>query len=261
AIDDVGERTKRLFLASDRVGEFLRATLGRTLLYAAQVAPEIAHSIDDVDRAMRWGFGWEIGPFELWDAIGVPAVIEALGSSSVPPLVDQLRQAGRRSFRDGGLPPASPDFSILTCAKDQERVVRRNAGASLVDLGDGVLALEFHSKANTIGGDTIQMMQAALKIASADFQAIVIGNDAPHFSAGANLMLVLLEAQEGNWEELDLMVRSFQAATRALREADVPVVACPAGRVLGGGSRLSCIATGLRQPRKPTSVWWRPASG
>jgi 3-hydroxyacyl-CoA dehydrogenase len=117
-------------------------------------------------------------------------------------------------------------------------VVRRNAGASLVDLGDGVLAVEFHSKMNSIGGDTIQMLHAGLKEAAAGFAALVIGNDAPDFSVGANLMLVLLEAQEGNWDEIDLMVRAFQGATQALRSADVPVIVAPAGRTLGGGCEI-----------------------
>src|SRR5204863_2195443 len=119
-----------------------------------------------------------------------------------------------------------------------QKVVRRNAGASLVDLGDGVLALEFHSKMNAIGGDTVQMLNAGVKEAAANFAALVVGNDAPNFSAGANLMLVLLEAQEGNWDEIDMMVRAFQQSTQALRFADVPVVVAPAGLTLGGGCEI-----------------------
>jgi 3-hydroxyacyl-CoA dehydrogenase len=238
SIDDVGRRLKTLFLGSDKVGAFLRATLGPTLVYAAQVAPEIAHSIDDVDRAMKWGFGWEQGPFEIWDAIGVRQVVEALGASTWPPLVDEVLRHGRNRFRDDGVPPAAAGLQILKAAKDRQRVVRRNAGASLVDLDDGVLAVEFHSKMNVIGGDTMQMLQAGLKEASANFAALVVGNDAPDFSAGANLMLVLLEAQEGNWDEIDLMVRTFQTATQALRYSDVPVIVCPAGRTFGGGCEV-----------------------
>ena len=127
--------------------------------------------------------------------------------------------------------------------RSRQRVVRKNAGASLVDLGAGVLALEFHSKMNAIGGDTIQMLQAGLREASRNFAALVVGNDAPNFSAGANLMLVLLEAQEENWDEIDLMVRGFQQATMSLRYADVPVVVAPSGLAIGGGceiGRASC---------------------
>ena len=137
------------------------------------------------------------------------------------------------------MPPAAPDLQILRSAKDRQRVVQKNAGASLVDLGDGVLALEFHSKMNAIGGDTIQMMHAGVKEAAANFAALVVGNDAPNFSAGANLMLLLLEAQEGNWDEIDLMIRAFQGATQALRYADVPVIVAPAGLTLGGGCEIA----------------------
>ena len=214
-IEDVGERIKTLFLGRDKAGDFLRDTLGSLLIYTAQVTPDIAYSIDDVDRAMRWGFGWDLGPFELWDAIGIKNVLDALAISgpAVPALVAAQIAQGRDTFRAGPVAPAAPGLQILRSAKERERVVRRNAGASLVDLGDGVLAVEFHSKLNTIGGDTVAMLNAGLKEASANFAALVVGNDATDFSAGANLMLVLLEAQEGNWDEIDLMVRTLQSAT------------------------------------------------
>ena len=239
AIEDPAERTKTLFLGQDQVGAFLRATLGELLLYAARVAPEIAHGIDDVDRAMRWGFGWELGPFEIWDAIGVREVLAATKAAEPPPLVAELLTAGRNRFRDGILPPAGPDRQLLGRARERGGVVKKNAGASLVDLGDGVLAVEFHSKLNTVGGDTLEMLHAGVKEAAANFSALVIGNDAPNFSAGANLMLLLLEAQEGNWDDIDLMVRSFQGATQALRYADVPVIVCPVGLTLGGGCEIA----------------------
>jgi 3-hydroxyacyl-CoA dehydrogenase len=128
---------------------------------------------------------------------------------------------------------------ILRAAKDRQRVVRRNPGASLVDLGDGVLVVEFHSKMNAIGADTLHMLHEGVKEATANFEALIVGNDAPHFSAGANLMLLLLEAQEANWDEIDLMIRSFQRATQALQHAEVPVVSCPAGLTLGGGCEIA----------------------
>ncbi len=240
AIEDAGERTRTLFLGKDRVGELLRATLGQTLLYTARVAPDIAHSVDDVDRAMRWGFGWELGPFEIWDAIGIQTVVDAMATppADLPRLVAEALGAGRTRFREGRLPPASSDLQILRSAKEREKTVRRNAGASLIDLGDGVLAVEFHSKKNTIGADTIQMLQAGLKEASANYQALVVGNEAQDFSAGANLMLLLLEAQEGNWDEIDLIVRSFQQVNLALRYSDVPVVVASAGLTLAGGCEI-----------------------
>jgi 3-hydroxyacyl-CoA dehydrogenase len=169
------------------------------------VAPQIAHDPADVDRAMRWGFGWALGPFEL------------RGTSS-------------------------PGLTLLGSSKASRGVVRRNAGASLVDLGDGALAVEFHSKMNAIGGDTIQMLRAGVTEAEANFTALVVGNDGVHFSAGANLMLLLLESQEGNWDEVDMMIRAFQGATMSLKYADVPVVVAPAGLALGGGCEVALHA-------------------
>jgi len=243
SIDDVGERVKMLFNSKDKAGEFLRETLAPTLVYTARVTPQIAHSIDDVDRAMRWGFGWDLGPFELIDAIGVKDVLAAAQGThamagGVPPLIATMLEGGLSSFREGLVKPAAADLQILRTAREHNRVIKKNGGASLVDLGDGVIAVEFHSKMNAIGGDTIQMLQAGVKEAAKSGQAVVIGNDAPNFSAGANLMLVLLEAQEGNWDEIDLMIRAFQQATMSLRYSPVPVVAATAGLSLGGGTEI-----------------------
>jgi len=219
------------------------ATLEYRQKQSARITPDVAHSIDDVDRAMRWGFGWDLGPFELIDAIGVKDVLAAAEGThamtgGVPPLIADLLASGKTRFRDGLVKPSAPNLQILRTAKEQNRVIKKNAGASLIDLGDGVIAVEFHSKMNAIGGDTIQMLQAGVKEAAKNGQALVIGNDAPNFSAGANLMLVLLEAQEGNWDEIDMMIRAFQGATMALRYSPVPVVAAPAGLALGGGTEI-----------------------
>jgi 3-hydroxyacyl-CoA dehydrogenase len=230
AIDDTGARLRKLFLGDDKVGRFLRDTLGRTLIYTSRVAPGIAHSAGDVDRAMRWGFGWDLGPFETWRAIGIDEVLAACGSD--------LKGGWHVAPPDGERSSPGGELQILRAAGDRSPVVKRNAGASLIDIGDGVLAVEFHSKMNAIGGDTIQMLQAGVKEAAANFRALVVGNDAVHFSAGANLMLLLLEAQEGNWEDVDLMVRAFQSATMSLKYADVPVIVAPAGMVLGGGCEI-----------------------
>jgi len=210
-ITDLRERIRTLYNGKDRVGEFLRQTLAPTLEYTGKVTPQIAYSPDDVDRVMRWGFGWELGPFEVKEA-----------------LEGRIRE----------VPPAAPDLQLMRSTKERNRVVRKNAGASLVDLGDGVLCVEFHSKMNAIGGDTIQMLHTGLKEAAANFAALVVGNEGEHFSAGANIMLLLLEAQEENWDEVDLMVRAFQNATMALRYADVPVIVAPAGLALGGGCEI-----------------------
>ena len=229
AIDDLPARIRALLLDPGRAGAFMRATLGRTLVYAAETAPAIARSTGDVDRAMRWGFGWELGPFELWEAIGAGAVLEACGLSAPPAAVrdmDAVRQA------------RGPEPRILRAAKAARPPVRQNAGASLVDLGDGVLAVEFHSKMNAIGGDIVDMLRLGVQDAEQGFEALVIGNDDATFSAGANLMLMLLAAREEHWDEIDLMVRTFQSAVTGLRSASVPVVVAPAGLTLGGGCEI-----------------------
>ena len=207
-IDDVGERTKALFESKDKAGAFLRETLAPTIEYATTIAPDVAYSPDDVDRAMMWGFGWERGPLALGQMLGLAGTAVDAGSKGP---------------------------GLLTA----ERVIKKNAGASLVDLGDGVLCVKLHSKMNAIGGDTVQMLHAGVAEATANFAAFVVSTDAPNFSAGANLMLLLLEAQEGNWDEVDLMVRTFQNATQALRFSDVPVVAATTGLTLGGGCEIA----------------------
>ena len=216
SIESVGERLRALYGGTDKVGAFLRATLGPTLDFARAHADEIAYSPDDVDKAMRWGFGWELGPFETAAALAVAAGENA----QIPTPNTQTPTPNAKSQAAG-------------------RVVRKNAGASLIDMGDGVLQVEFHSKMNAIGGDTIEMLHAGVTEASRNFTAMVVGNGGANFSAGANLLLLLLEAQEGNWDEVDLMIRGFQGATMALKHADVPVVVAPAGLTLGGGCEIA----------------------
>jgi 3-hydroxyacyl-CoA dehydrogenase len=228
SIEDVGERIKTLFFGKDKVGQFLRDTLGPTLLYAARVAPDIAYSPEDLDRAMKWGFGWELGPFGILEALGPEAVAEAVVGPE------------RAALQTHASPTAASPFVVARPSQGgEEKIVRKNAGASLVDLGDGVLGVELHAKPNAIGADTIQMLQAGVKEAAANFAALVVFTNATNFSLGANLMLVLLEAQEGNWDEIDLMVRTFQNTTQALRHADVPVIVAPAGLTLGGGCEIT----------------------
>ena len=210
AIADATERVRTLYYGKDRVGQFLRDTMGPTLVYTAQVTPRIATGPEDVDRVMRWGFGWQLGPFELIEAIGLE------------------------------VPAGSP--TILRAGAERTRVVKQNPGARLLDMGDGVLRVDFHSKMNAIGPDTIQMLQAGVDEAAKNFAALVVGNDGDNFTAGANLMLVLLEAQDENWDDLDLMVRAFQQATLGLRSASVPVVVATAGLALGGGCEIALHA-------------------
>ena len=255
SVEDTGERVRALVWGKDRVGQFLWKTVGRTLRYAANRVPEIANNVVDVDRAMRWGFGWELGPFETWDAIGVEKSVERMKADgwSVPANVGRMLAAGAKSFYKSENGQRSYfDFDaleykpvnepagtvILKSVKDRTAVVKRNAGASLVDIGDGVACLEFHSKMNAIGGDTIQMLRQSIAEVERNFVGMVVGNQAQYFSVGANLMLILITAQEEEWEEIDLMVRAFQQGTMSLRYSAKPVVVAPFGLVPGGGCEV-----------------------
>jgi 3-hydroxyacyl-CoA dehydrogenase len=234
SIADVEERIRKLFAGEDRAGAFLRQTLGPTLLYARSVAAGVAHSAADVDRAMRWGFGWERGPLETLDAIGEKEVLAACDS-----WLSRLPEASRhRPGGDFAARAVRSDSSILAGARQQSRTLRRNEAASLVDLGDGVLCVELHSKLNIIGADTLEMLHAGIAEAVKHFAALVVGTDAENFSAGANLLLLLIEAQEENWDEIDHMIRTFQGVSMSLKTCPVPVVAATAGLTLGGGCEL-----------------------
>ena len=262
-IEDLRERLKILVNAGDRSGQFYRQSLFDTFHYAAMRVPEIADSIVAIDNAMKWGFGWENGVFEMWDAVGVERVVAdwEKGKRFVPPLVDGLRNAGGSSFyaRHDGLSARfdfgssayraleeKPGVILLSELRARQREVKRNAGASLIDLGDGVVCLEFHSKMNTLGADAVQMVHAGLKALGDSFDAMVIGNQASNFSVGANLMLVLMAIQDGEWNELHQAVRSFQNANMALKYAPKPVVAAPFGMTLGGGTEMCLHATRVR---------------
>jgi len=240
SIDDFRERLRVLFLGNDLVGKFIRATLGQTLLYAANISNEISYSINDIDRAMRWGFGWHLGPFELWDTIGVESILESCDIKETPELIRDLKQTNRiRKFRPGILPPAQPDLQILRRKKEEQPLVKRNDSANLVDLGDGVLAVEFHSKMNTIGQDAIEMLSLGIAEAELNFEALVVGNDDSNFCTGANLTIILTEAQNRHWKEIDLMIKAFQSVVASLRHTTVPVIVSPSGFTLGGGCELS----------------------
>jgi len=254
-IEDAPERLKALTWGKDRVGAFLWKTLSKTLTYAARRIPEIADNVVEVDRAMRWGFGWELGPFEVWDAIGVEKSVARLKEEGVqvPANVEQMLSSGATSFykKENGQQfyfdfesgkyvslNEQPGVLILKSVKDQKGIIKKNAGASLIDIGDGVACLEFHSKMNAIGGDTLQMLKFALGEVEKNFVGLVVGNQGTNFCVGANIMLMLMEAQDENWEELDLMVRVFQNSTMSLRYSPKPVVVAPFQMVFGGGCEM-----------------------
>ena len=258
-IEDVGERLRSIVSARDRAGAFIWKTLSDTLLYTARRIPEITDDIVSVDNAMRWGFNWELGPFEVWDAIGVEESTSRMKTEGkqIPPLVESLLSSGQRRFyevRQGQRfyfdlasqkqkpIPEKPGILLLRSLKEHSKVIHTNPGASLIDLGEGVACVEFHSKMNAIGGDTVQMIQRALLEVEKNFTGLVIGNQGENFSVGANLMMLLLAAQEAEWDEIDLMVRAFQNANMSLRYSSKPVVVAPFGMTLGGGCEVTLHA-------------------
>jgi 3-hydroxyacyl-CoA dehydrogenase len=261
-IEPLAARLKALVALDDKVGRFLWQLISEHIRYAAFMVPEIADRVVEIDRAMRWGYANELGPFEMWDALGFVETarrMEAEGRE-LPRLALSLLHAGTASFYTPGqvdsADPAPrtdyfdlaaaayrhleprPGITVLADLKRARGVVKTNPGASLIDLGDGVLCCEFHSKANAIGDDIMLMVSAGLAELETNFDAMVLGNQGEHFSAGANLMMVLLAAQEQEWDELDAAVRGFQQMNMSLKYAPKPVVAAPFGLALGGGCEL-----------------------
>jgi len=258
-IEDLPQRLRTLVASDDRVGQFLWPLFRDLFWYAGQMAPEISGRIVEIDRAMRWGFAFGLGPFEAWDALGVRETAERMRREgcAVPPAVERMLASGADSFyqaadRDGqprtryfdlanttwGDLEPRPGVLALSAIKRARGVVKKNSGASLVDLGDGVLCLEFHSKMNTLGEDAVLMIEAGLEATSHGFEALIIANQGEQFSVGANLVTVLLAAQEGEWDELDAGVRRFQQTFMALKYSARPVVAAPFGMTLGGGCEI-----------------------
>jgi 3-hydroxyacyl-CoA dehydrogenase len=256
------DQLRALVYADDPAGRLAWHITKKVLLYSAARVPEIADDIVSIDRAMRWGFNWDLGPFEVWDAIGVEKSVAKMREEGevIPPLVEELLAAGGTSFYDrqpheikvfhlGGKfseVKEHPKSISLAQLKEQGKVIRSNKGASLIDIGDEVLCLEFHSPKNAIAADIIQMIHTAGKEVSANWRGLVIGNQGANFCVGANLMLILMEAQDQNWPELDLMVRQFQKAMGSLRSLDRPVVVAPFGMTLGGGVEVSLPADRLQ---------------
>ncbi len=254
-IESLPERLRALVYANDKAGEFLWRTMSEAGSYAANRIPEIADNIVEIDNAMKWGFAHEMGPFEKWDAIGVEKSVARLKGEgrSVPANVEKMLAAGAKSFykTENGQRqyfdfasgeykpvPVPAGITILKSLKDQSKVIKKNAGASLIDLGDGVACVEFHSKMNALGSDQLGMIQWAVKEVEKNYVGLVIGNQGENFSAGANIMMMLMAAQEGEWDEINLGVRQFQNTTMSLRYSAKPVVVAPHHLTLGGGCEM-----------------------
>ena len=255
-IEPLEDRLRALVALPDKVGQFLWTLISEQMLYAAHMVPEISDRIVEIDRAMRWGYAMSLGPFEMWDALGFVETARRMEKQGtvLPAGVTRMLQAGADSFyrfaANGGQPrreyfdlgntryaelEARPGVISLPDVKRARGVVKSNPGASLIDLGDGVVCCEFHGKMNALGEDSFQMLQAGLAELEKNFDAMVIGNQGENFSAGANLMLVLMAAQEGEWDELNMAINRFQQLNMAIKYSAKPVVAAPFAMSLGGG--------------------------
>lgn len=258
SIENVRDRMKVFAAGKDKAGELFRASFFGLFEYVSDRIPEIADELYRIDDAMRAGFGWELGPFEVWDAVGLKESLQGMKSygHEAAGWVHEMLDAGFSTFykvEDGVrkyydipskayLPvPGTEEFIILDSLR-ANKLLWKNSGASIIDLGDGILNVEFHSKMNTIGGDTLQAINKAIDMAEKDYRGVVIGNDGANFSAGANVGMIFMMAVEQEWEELNMAVRLFQNTSMRIRYSSIPVVVAPHNLTLGGGCEFSLHA-------------------
>jgi 3-hydroxyacyl-CoA dehydrogenase len=250
---DPRERTKAILAGSDRASEIARQVTYATLAYSSNRLGEIADDLVNIDRGMRWGFAWDHGPFETWDGLGVADTVAKMEAAGIKPAawVKEMLAAGRQSFYEGDTywdpksksakkVPVSPRELSLKTVKAQKKLVFQNDGASLWDIGDRIACLEFHTKMNAIDGDTITMLHRSVDEAEKRFDGMVVSNEDPQaFSAGANIMLVVMAAGQGNYKAIEEMGKGLQDGMMRLRYAGVPVVTAPFGLTLGGGAEVA----------------------
>ena len=257
--EDPKARVKKLVADQGKAGEFARKVLYRSLAYSARRVGEIADSITAIDDAMRWGYNWELGPFEVWDALGFVETADAIEKAGhkLPDTIAKMKAAGAKSFYDGNkvwnllegayeTRETDPRYVTLPELRKGDKPVLKNDGAEAWDLGDGVLGLTFKTKANSIDPDVISMLGQAADKAETDFRALVIANQGEHFCVGANLLLVVMAGSQGQWDQIRDMVKGYQYATQRLKYARVPVIAAPYGMTLGGGLELCFGSDGVQ---------------
>ncbi len=256
-IDDLVQRTKVLYNGSDKAGEFYRKSFNGLFAYVSNRLPEITDELYKIDDAMRAGFGWELGPFEAWDAVGLKESIDKIKEDGhqVSSWIEKMLENGVESFYkvENGKRlfydvesssykevPGGPvvDLNVLK----ENNVVWKNNDASIIDIGDGVINVEFHSKMNTIGGGTLQAINHAIDLAEKEYKGVTISNTGQNFSAGANVGMIFMFAVEQEWEELDFAIRAFQKTMMRIRYSNVPVVVAPHNMALGGGCEMSMHA-------------------
>ncbi len=258
-IEDVKERMRKTVATEGAVGEFAWKVLSRSLAYSARRIGEICDDIAAVDKGMRWGYNWDLGPFETWDALGFAATYDRMVKEGIalPASVKKMRESGAESFYKGNevysllqgkyvAAPSDPREATLTVLRRGEAPVLKNAGAEAWDMGDGVLGLTFRSKMNSIDADVIQSLHDAVSRAEESFSSLLITNQGEHFCVGANLMLVVMAAGQKQWEQLRSMVKNYQGATQRLKYSSVPVIAAPYGMTLGGGLELCFACDGVQ---------------
>jgi len=257
-IENLRERMKIFAKGKDKAGELFRHSSFGLFEYVSDRIPEISDELYRIDDAMRAGFGWELGPFELWDAVGVKEAIEGMEQygNKAATWVHEMLDSGNTSFYkvENGVKkyydipsksykalPGTDEFIILDNLREN-KTLWKNSGVSIIDLGDGILNVEFHTKMNTIGGDVISGINKAIDMAEKDYRGLVIGNDGANFSAGANVGMIFMMAVEQEWDELNMAIRMFQNTSMRIRYSSIPVVVAPHNLTLGGGCEFSLHA-------------------
>jgi 3-hydroxyacyl-CoA dehydrogenase len=263
SIDDVGERVRTVMTGTDKAARFAERVTLDTLAYASRRIPEISDDLLNIDRALRWGFGWDLGPFQVWDAFGVRAGVQRMKELGLQPApwVEQMLASGRESFYDvqgtqdtawdvrsrkALIVPENPRTLRVEHLRRRGKRVDGNDSASLWDMGDGALLLEFHTKMNSIDDGIVAMMNRALDQAESSAKGLVIGNDGANFSAGANIMALLMAIKSDDLASVEKLVADFQSVNQRLRYSPVPVVAAPFGLTLGGGAEVTMAANAVQ---------------
>lgn len=253
-VDDLKQRLKLLVNFKDKAGEFYRATLYPLFIYSANRIPEISDELYKIDDAIKAGYGWELGPFETWDALGVADTVKALQDAghTVPAWVTEMLSAGHTAFykiengkrlyydipsKSYKIIPGTEDFILLDNIRESS-IIWKNSGTTITDLGDGILNLEFHTKMNSIGGEVIEGINKAIDLAEQQYKGLVVSNNGANFSAGANVGMIFMMAVEQEFDELDFAIRQFQNTMMRIRYSSIPVVAAPHNMALGGGCEL-----------------------
>ncbi|MFS1513755.1 3-hydroxyacyl-CoA dehydrogenase/enoyl-CoA hydratase family protein [Chengkuizengella sp. SCS-71B] len=247
-------KLKALITSDDAAGKFVWEIMKKSWLYSASKVPEIADDISAIDDAMRWGFNWELGPFEAWDAVGLESTVARMKEEGevIPAWIEKMLSDGKTSFYqkeedktfyikiDGGLNEKEipKEFIDLELIKEKNGVIKKNTGASLIDIGDDIACLQFHSPNSTVGPDVLQMFLHSFEEVRKNYRGLVIGHQEKHFCVGANLMMMLMEAQDENWFEIDQMITTYHQVAMNMKYFEKPIVSAPFNMCLGGGVEL-----------------------